>query len=381
MRTTITTITGALCAAAALLPATAQAATEYRAEAFGTGTYVLDIDASRDRSTETSRVEAHFAWRTVLPSVHFTDSRRFSHLGAAPIEPTRLTGTLKRAIRVIDRDRPSSATVVDCKGAEVADPAVRSDALRSTDALPHGLVLTPFERVEFTDHGCSTGEGGPFDVFTDGGDPHGIWTTEHPHGEFDQVFDLPPEAVGAGKVVQLVKPQPGQVIPVQCPGYSQEQGERCTSKLEWSGQVVFTKIGETRDEGDDLIAPLVPPGPAPERDDSDLIAPLVPAKASVDRAGRTVSFRAGCAGGCTGTATITAGAGARAARAAATRRPLATLRFRVAAGAPRTVRLRLPAKARAALRRTRRATLAIALRPFRGDAVRRTSLRLALPRR
>lgn len=375
----------------ATLPATAHAATEYRVEAFGTGSYLLDVDLSDDDSTETHRVEATFDWRTALPSVHFDDSRRFSHLGALPTEPTRLGGTLKRAIRIIDEARPGESTIIDCEGAVIAPQPLGNDVLASTDGVPHGLVFRPFGRVAFTDHGCSTGEGGPFGIFEDGNDPHGVWESTSEHGEFDQVFELPPEAVGAGKIVQVVNPRPVQVIPVQCPGYSQARGERCTSKLEWSGQVVFTKIGETPDEGDDLITPLAPappqpaptptpaPAPRPFDDGDDLIAPLVPARASIDRAGRTVSFRAGCAAGCAGTAVLsTTTTSARS--AGARRRPLVTLRFKVAAGAPRTVRLTLPARARAGLRRARSARLAVTLRGP-GTATTRKTVRLALPRR
>lgn len=381
----------AACVVAAL-PATAQAATEYRVEAFGTGSYLLDVDLSDDDSTETSRVEATFEWRSALPSVHFDDARRFSHLGTPPSEPTRLTGTLKRAIRIIDQARPGEATIIDCEGALIQAQPLGSDALTGTDAVAHGIVFRPFRRVAFLDHGCSTGEGGPFGIFEDGNDPHGVWESASEHGEFDQVFELPPEAVGAGKVVQLVQPRPGQVIPVQCPGYSQARGERCTSKLEWSGQVVFTKIGETPDQGDDLITPLTPappvpappapapaPAPRPIDDGDDLITPLVPARASVDRSGRTVSFRAGCAAGCTGTAVLST-ATTRVRAAGARSRRLVTLRFKVAAGAPRTVRLRLPAGARAGLRRARSARLAITLRGP-GTATTRKALPLALGRR
>ena len=101
-----------------------------------------------------------------------------------------------------------------------------------------------------------------------------------------------------------------------------------------------------------------------------------PSKAKLDAKGSTVSFRAGCATGCTGTAVLTTPA----ARAAAKRKPLATLRFRVAPGKARTVKLKLPRKARAAPRRAKRGTLAVTLKPKSGAAV-RSKLALRLGRR
>jgi hypothetical protein len=56
------------------------------------------------------------------------------------------------------------------------------------------------------------------------------------------------------------------------------------------------------------------------------------------------------------------------------------LRFRVAAGGPKTVRLTLPASVRRKLRGARRARLVVTMRPP-GGAARRTTLTVALPRR
>ena len=207
------------------------------------------------------------------------------------------------------------------------------------------------------------------------------------YGAMDVKFSLPKESIGMGKIIQLISGPPAPAA-----GFCPDENETTTScSLRWEGQMTLTKVatrtvpdwpagGEPIDEGDDLIAPLVPPkSSTPSIDEGDdLIAPLVPpSKASVDAKGRTVSFRAGCSGGCTGTAVLTAGAGAR---AAAMRKPVATLRFKVPAGRVRTVRLTLPRKARSALRRAGRGTLAVTLKPKSG-AAKRTKLALRLKRR
>jgi hypothetical protein len=171
------------------------------------------------------------------------------------------------------------------------EPLTSSSLVRTGDGA--GLVFRPFDHVSFTDHHCTDGSKGLFGIFGDTNDPHGIWEPGE-FGEFDQVFELPPEAIGAGRIVQWVKPQSGQVIPVACPGYSQEVGERCSSRLEWAGSLTFEKISEEPDAPAPLVTPQTPPRldgpatppPAPKPPfDDPLIAPLVPTKGAGGRRG------------------------------------------------------------------------------------------------
>ena len=388
-------VAAALCALAAL-PATAGAAdsvVHYRVDASGSGSYNLNIDLSGEDHIETSTVEATFRWESFIPAVRFVNGR-FAGIVAMPDDPTKMTGELKRAIRHISKDNADRPVIVDCEGAEVEDEPLAGNAMTGIDGHPTGLRFEPFEHVSFTDHRCTNGNKDVFGIFEDGGDPHGIWESPSEFGEFEQVFDLPAEAIGSGRITQFVKPQSDQLMPVQCPAYSQAPGERCSARLEWAGSIIFTKLPDDPEEPASLVTPTAPDRfdgppkppappkpPVPFDDGDDLIAPLVlPPKTKVDASGRTVTFKAGCAAGCTGTATVTAGAAGKGASASARRKALATLRFKVPAGTPRAIRLKLPAAARRHLLRHRRATLAVTLRP-KGGAAQRKTLSIALPRR
>ncbi|CAA9531559.1 MAG: hypothetical protein AVDCRST_MAG30-3829 [uncultured Solirubrobacteraceae bacterium] len=390
-------VAAALCALAAL-PATAGAAdsvVNYSVDASGSGTYNLNIDLSGPDHIETSTVEASFGWKASIPAVRFVNGR-FVGIVAAPEQPTQMTGQLKRAIRHINKDNADRPVIVDCEGAEVEDEHMSSTAMTGVGGHPTGISFEPFDNVRFTDHKCTDGNKDIFGIFEDGGDPHGIWESPSEFDEFEQVFDLPAEAIGAGRITQFVKPQSDQLMPAQCPAYSQAPGERCSARLDWAGSIIFTKIPDDPEEPTSLVtptapdrfdappkppAPVKPPVKPPFDDGDDLIAPLVlPPKTKVDASGRTVTFKAGCTAGCTGTATVTAGASGKGASASARRKALATLRFKVLAGKPRAIRLRLPAAARRHLLRHRRATLAVTLRP-KGGAAQKKTLPIALPRR
>ena len=389
------TLAATLCTLA-LTPALAHAGSEYRVEAVGTGTYKLNVDLSTDDAIETRTAEASFAWSSRLDGVRFDDAGQLQGVYEVPREPTRLTGTLKRAIDHVSKNAPDRAIHVTCEGADVRDDGLSTTSLSGVDGNPYGLTFKPFSHVVFTDHKCSGESPEAFDIFATDGDPHALWEPAGDMSVFEQRFELPPEAVGMGKIVQVVQPQPGQVLAGNCPGYTQEPGERCTATLAWSGTITFTKIAGTTappkkpfDDGDDLIAPLVPPKPTDDGDDliaplvpakpfddgDDLIAPLVPAKPKVGPGAKTVTFKASCPAGCAGTAVVSAAGGGRASAAASS-----VLRFRVAAGGVKTVRLTLPSSVRRKLRGAKRAKLVVTLRPPKG-APRRTTLVVALPRR
>jgi hypothetical protein len=95
-----------------------------------------------------------------------------------------------------------------------------------------------------------------------------------------------------------------------------------------------------------------------------------------------VELELGCSNGCNGTAVITPGSGGGArprAVAAAARRPVARIRFKVKAGPARTIRLKVSAKARRALKRAGGGRITITLKPKSGPAA-RTTLKLTLRR-
>ena len=184
---------------------------------------------------------------------------------------------------------------------------------------------------------------------------------------FDTPFSLPREVFGMGYIEQLIPAQ--VVVGDRCPG---RLDDTVTCKLEWSGKVSFRKLWEnTVESGGGEVGPSAGPGdvpvelvplvpkPAPPKppvaDDDDWLVPLVQqGSAKVDPGARTASVTVTCGGGCSGTASVVAAA--RGARAAASK-PIASARFRVPAGKPTKVRVKLGAKARRSLRRSRRATL------------------------
>ncbi|HYI35239.1 MAG TPA: hypothetical protein VEX39_01430 [Thermoleophilaceae bacterium] len=192
-------------------------------------------------------------------------------------------------------------------------------------------------------------------------------------GPLDTQFEIPHEAVGYGKIIQNIKGPGGGF----CAGAHLSGTTKCG--YNWTGEVTLTKTSETVIS--DVAEPqqaVVPSGSgrghkeptAAEID--ELLVPLVPAKAAkADAKGSTVSLTASCPTGCAGTAALTV-AGAKASGAAKARMPVATMRFKVKAGMPRLVKLRLPKKAARALRRARKGKLAVSLKPKRGRTVKKT---------
>jgi hypothetical protein len=369
----------AVLVAAAALPSPAAAAVEHVYTAKMTVTTQYDNVQSERTATSSRSAQTTLSttFTTDVSPLIFRNGRLWLPMGNMPVTE-RTTGSAESIYRDDWRHHDSN-----CDAVPEPNPSGRSyveaDLISPLDGSER-LVMRVTDSLS-VDWDCS--ESGSFASY-----PQGGFSIDAPMGEggMDVTFDLPQEAIGKGQIIQLIDGPPAAAGDF-CPDLD-ESSTHCS--FSWTGQLELRKI-ETRtvpdwtaptDDGDDLIAPLVPqpappkPTPAPRPhtpptdDGDDLIAPLVPAsKASVK--GAKVSFRAGCTSGCAGTAVLTAGGGAGA-RAAAKRRPLATLRFRVPAGAPRTVTLKLPAKARKALRRAKRGTLAVTLRPKAGAAVRTT---------
>ena len=220
-----------------------------------------------------------------------------------------------------------------------------------------------------------------------------------PAGTFDARFTLPAEAIGMGTIIQHVSGRSDQQSPAWCPGARNDATATTRScEFTWSGKLTFTRTAEYQYNGD-LYAPVNPtPGmdpraeaiahavaqygkdnPTPVDPRAEAVAhavaqygkdvPFDPRADAISRAveqyGKELQFEASCPAGCTGTAEILPGGGGKAkprAYAAATR-VLAKLRFRVAPGKRRKVRIVLPAKARKALERAGKASVRITLVP------------------
>jgi hypothetical protein len=227
-----------------------------------------------------------------------------------------------------------------------------------------------------------------------------------PGGVFDTTFELPHEAIGMGKIIQHVSAGSSQRSPEHCPGKDAEYTVGCA--FTWSGKLTFTKTDEWQYNGDDPKIPPPPPidpraeaiihaveqyGKEPVDPRADAVVkaveqyqPAIDPRAdavskAVEQYGQELRFKAVCQTGCTGTAEILPGGSRKpfSARAAAARKALAKLKFKVPAGKPREIRLKLPRKARAALKRARGASVKLTLKPKTGA---RKTLTLALkPRR
>jgi hypothetical protein len=196
-------------------------------------------------------------------------------------------------------------------------------------------------------------------------------------GAFDTPFALPHEAIGMGKVIQLLD---RKVTGAQCPGYM-EATAACV--LEWKATVTFERTGQRQIEipDEDIFVPLEPkpaPEPAPPDDDlDDLFVPLKPrAGAKLSPDGGQASVTVTCPAGCSGSVAAYPASGRARASAA---RALARKRFTAAAGRKTTVVVRFT---RAARRRVKRAGVRLALRiaPAGGGEVVSRNLALRLRR-
>jgi hypothetical protein len=206
-------------------------------------------------------------------------------------------------------------------------------------------------------------------------------------GTFDALIQLPHEVIGMGKVIELVTPLPVQVAPFYCPGKQPEVTTNC--EFSWTGKLTLERTGgwlydpakeppkPQFDPRADAVSKAVeqygkpvPPPPPPVDPRADAISRAVEqygkepsiAPRGARQAGDKLTFTAGCPTGCTGTAVFTRGGGAKP-RAAAT---LGRVTFKVPAGKPRKITIRLPRKARRAGR------VAITLTPKSGAPVRAT---------
>ena len=354
---------------AAALPASAHAATEvaYDVTVEGAGHYIETKHVPPGPAGEgdwTLTTELDIAFRATVPDVEFRDGRLQSDPeGTAEVRATGTAKTVSAGSDGVDTETCSFQSV-PAAGARAALGAQLLTPLDGSEAL----VVRAADAVE-VEWSCT---GDPLGTDGDG------MTIPVALGEgpFDAEFTLPREAIGMGRIIQVV-----QGAPEHADQRCVSQDDRSTCSGGWTGTVTFdrTRLETVADPPspatEDDLAPLVPAPITP-----DDLAPLVaPRRAALDAKASTLSFRAGCAGGCTGTAALSLPAAGRAASAARTRR-LATMRFRVPAGAPRTVRLRVPRGARRKLRGARRASLAVALRPLAGGAARRSSLSIRIPR-
>jgi hypothetical protein len=351
--------------------ASAATITDYAVTIEGHATY--ERSAVRPGPMQTTETAAFDFW-THYGDVRFTGKEINMSQGASSISNVTARTTL-RAGSVGGACSGSTATVV------------------GNGWLLDGFIPMPSPTVEpvgvrvlggaiFPTLSC-TGDFPPTDVITMGGDDD---ETPAPTDVFYTEFDLPHEAIGMGKIIQLLD---AKVTGADCPGHD----EHTTScELRWNATATFVRTQQTEGgPGHGLPDPalVLPPDPPvrPHPDDvvptprvlpdPDDVIPSPPAaklSAKADKAVVTVT----CAVACTGTATAYPALGS--ARAAASR-PLARTRFTSKAGRRTTVVLRFRPKARRAIRRAGGVRVVLDVKPRAGGRPVRRTVRAPVARR
>jgi hypothetical protein len=310
------------------------------------------------------RSDATFKWKTRVPSVTFIGKE----VGATSDALTLLT----------DVDAKLHATIPTPDGPQTGLCTGDSGAA-SPGWLGAGVIPTPDPDVESLDVRVLGGAWFHLPTcsgaFSPGPQGFGIEGTgaEIPFGPFDEPFEMPHEAIGMGKIIQLLE---SSATGTRCPGY----GDGTAScALNWKATVTFVHTaqrelepgGDGADDGLDESDIPDPPGPL-----DDLIIPMPPKRAKLSAGAERATLAVTCPVACTGTAT--AYPAERGARGAA-RRPLARLRFKGAARRATTVVLRFRSSARRAIRRAGGVRIQLHVSPRTGGKPVRRTVVLRLP--
>lgn len=210
-------------------------------------------------------------------------------------------------------------------------------------------------------------------------------------GVMDTTFELPLEAIGMGTIIQHVSARDEQRTPINCP----DRGDHVAGcAFTWSAKLTFNRTGEWQYDGDlggeqppvhgphidpraEAIMHAVDqygkdePAPTPHGPQFDPRADAI--IRAVEQYGQELRFEASCPSGCDGTAEVLPGRMPLTAReviaTAAARKALAKLKFKVKPSTTaQKVKLKLPRKARAALRKAGGAKVKVTLKPKRGPA-------------
>lgn len=301
-------------------PAQALTLSEYAVTIEGSGDYYRH-DA---QGAGTFERQAKLTWRTTIPSVTFVGKE----LGDT--SPARISTGVAEARDDLVLPTPTGTFAGFCKGGRTAVRAGQlGRALVPAGDGREGLDIRVLGGVEIELRDC-------------GGDKVVSPTTlvlgnghqQLGSGAFDVSVEMPHEAIGMGKVIELVG---GGATGRQCPQWT---NATVTCTLRWKATVTLDRIRQQElgahgsPEGPDVVVEPPPPPPPPPRDIGPL--PLEPhdpgtgeplARGRLTSSGATVTIA--CPAGCTGTATATNRG-----------RRLARSRFTVLAGRPKQVRLR-----------------------------------------
>ena len=349
--------------------------TEYAVTVDGEATYArTDITPAPNGQYE-ERESARFKWKTHFPSVTFTGKQ----LGATSVPTT--TATTLDAERYLSFPTPQGPLVGACSGRLLAGPpgggGLRASPFPKPDPKVESLDVRVLGGIGFMLPTCFGAISGPESFAVDGS------AEPIPSGPFDHSFDLPHEAIGMGKIIQLLD---AKVTDDHCPSRGQSTAS-CV--LSWKATVTFLRSAqrEPRPGGggqppaggsppDHCGIPMPQPDPACVDPDPELI-PMPPKRGTLSRNAKqatvTLTCRVACAGSARGYPMK------RGARSSALR-PLARTRFAAAAGRPTSVVLRFRPQARRAIRRARAVRIELRISPQAGGSTVRRTVVARLPR-
>ncbi|HEX8120726.1 MAG TPA: hypothetical protein VF549_05590 [Solirubrobacteraceae bacterium] len=394
-------------------PAEQYRETEYRADIEVKGEWNFHRkEAYGDRQVDEVTASANFSAKASIEYVLFRNGALVTPERWAPSTVT----TTGSAIRKETRPKPGDTHVLDtitsnCDAGAVG--AMPAQLRKGTNTAGHvGLVMRLTASIGMNAGDCAERVGGS-PMADDPYSPIGGDT-------FDKSIQLPSEVIGFGEITEFLQAGSTQKSPAVCPGKDAFTDE-CT--FTWTATVKFVRTGG------DLYDPAQQPPPPPPSDVNtgmdpraeaisaavaqyarDNPTPVDPRAEAVSHAveeygkhmyddpraqiisdavaqySRYVELELGCTNGCSGTGEITpAGGGAKpraaggaVAFAAGKAKPIARVKFTVPAGKPRKIRIRIPAKARAALKRVSRATMKVTLKAKKGGP---TSTRTLVLRR
>ena len=305
--------------------------------------------------------KAEFSWTSEFPTVTFIDNT------VATAASPKITAPIKSASMDVSIPTPEGPLTGACSGSTWASQpssgVITGQVEKPEDAQAEGIWIRVFNGGTIKMDSCSGALApGPFTMPVDGEAAPGRVAP------FMDFFEMPYEAIGMGKIIQLLE---REVTGVNCPGWY-DKTDSCT--LKWKATVTFVRtfqleVGEPEigpappeEEENPLLldpddislppapGPQPPPQPGPSVNDLDDLLLPIPGEAKLSRSGDSATFAVICPGGCSGIATATPLAG-RGARASAARRPLARAKFVAQAGRRKTVRLRFKGAARRMVRR------------------------------
>jgi hypothetical protein len=351
--------------------------TEYDVTVEGQATYARSDAYPAPYGQWEQRDKAAFKWKTHFSSVTFIGKQ----VGVTSALPESSVSDVD-AETFVSIPTPEGPKTGACTGTTVAAPPgpgwFGAEVIPTPDPTIERLNVRVLGGISFHLPSCTGTVGtAPSSFGIGSGDPEVL------SGPFDQAFDMPHEAIGMGKIIQLLD---ANVSGARCPGHGDHTAS-CV--LNWKATVTFVRTaqrelgpggGDQSPDGgsdpDGCLIPMPQPDPACPDPDEELI-PMLPKAATLSAGAQQAKLKLTCRAACSGSAT--AYPARRGARSSALR-PLARTRFTGKAGRPITIVLRFRPKARRAIRRAGAVRIELRVAPAAGGRTVQRNVVLRLPR-